>query len=307
MKKFIDLLKEKHHSNDKFIDSIAAILDIKYDAAYRRINGLAKFSLEESILLAEHYHISLDVLKTKDDEKKLFLPKENSIKNLDEITNYLENSHKNLLPFLKKNSTNIIYSSKDIPIFYTLGNGNLARFKMYVWCWMLDEKFSKLQLSFSDFSLPQKLIDVGEKLKNEYQNLNCTEFWNDSVIQSTLFQLNYFSDLGILTEFEKKNLLSELHQILLHLENRLTQTDKNYKIYLNELILMNNSIFFQLNNKVKLLLPLTIFGFIELEDENIIKEQIRFYELQKQNSISLSDGNQKNRKLFFNKLYSQLN
>ena len=41
-------------------DEIATVLNISYDAAHRRVSGKSKFSIEETVALANHYNISLD-------------------------------------------------------------------------------------------------------------------------------------------------------------------------------------------------------------------------------------------------------
>ena len=48
-------------------DEIANVLNISYDAAHRRTSMKSKFSLEESLLLAKFYHISLDKFLKSDD------------------------------------------------------------------------------------------------------------------------------------------------------------------------------------------------------------------------------------------------
>ena len=60
--KFIQYLKEKAQDNTSFAEEIASVLDIGYDAVYRRINLKTSLSLEESVKLAKHYRISLNKL-----------------------------------------------------------------------------------------------------------------------------------------------------------------------------------------------------------------------------------------------------
>jgi len=307
MQKFIDQIKAKHQNEKKFIDEIAIILDLKYDAAYRRINGMSKLSLEESLILAKHYRISLDNLIEIDEKDLIFMKKNHSLKNIDEIADYLENSYNMFVPFFKDKNSTVIFSSKDIPIFYTLGNSTLSRFKMYCWIWMLDPKFSALKLKFSDFSMPEKLTNSAEKLSVLYQSLNVVEFWNETILNSVLYQLNYFLEFNIISKYELNQILGDLKMLLSELENKLQNPlTKNYSLYLNEILLMNNSIVFYGKKMKTMLVPLNILGYIEIKNEIIIDEQINFYEFQKQNSIALSEGNQKQRTLFFNLLYEKI-
>ena len=57
---FFKHLKAKSPDNTSFVEEIAGVLDIGYDAAYRRINLKTNLSLEESVILARHYKVSLN-------------------------------------------------------------------------------------------------------------------------------------------------------------------------------------------------------------------------------------------------------
>ena len=59
---FISFLKAKSNDTTSFVDEIATVLDIGYDAAYRRINLKTNLSLEEGVKLARHYKVSLNKL-----------------------------------------------------------------------------------------------------------------------------------------------------------------------------------------------------------------------------------------------------
>ncbi|MBT8393934.1 MAG: hypothetical protein KJN66_03695, partial [Bacteroidia bacterium] len=59
---FIKYLKAKSRNNTSFIEEVAFVLDMGYDAAYRRVNLKTSLSLEESIKLAKHYNVSLNKL-----------------------------------------------------------------------------------------------------------------------------------------------------------------------------------------------------------------------------------------------------
>ena len=59
---FIAFLKAKTSNSTSFVEEIASVLDIGYDAAYRRVNSKTSLSLDESVLLAKYYKISLNNL-----------------------------------------------------------------------------------------------------------------------------------------------------------------------------------------------------------------------------------------------------
>ncbi len=59
---FIKTIKEKLPKNISIIEVIANILNINYDAAYRRVNGKTNLSLKDALILSKHFEISLDLL-----------------------------------------------------------------------------------------------------------------------------------------------------------------------------------------------------------------------------------------------------
>ena len=59
-------VKEKLPKNVSLVNEIADILNINYDAAYRRIKGKTTLSLKEAFILADHYNLNLnDILSNK--------------------------------------------------------------------------------------------------------------------------------------------------------------------------------------------------------------------------------------------------
>ena len=59
---FVNRVKKELSNGKSLNETVARILDISYDAAHRRTSLKSKFSLEESILLARHFRISIDSL-----------------------------------------------------------------------------------------------------------------------------------------------------------------------------------------------------------------------------------------------------
>lgn len=306
MKLFIERLQSKQSDKERFIETIAQTLDIKYDAAYRRVTHKAKLSLEEALILAKKYHVSLDSLIEGSEQELIFLSKIPAIKDVNGMIQYLDESAKRLKLFAKSNPTEMVYMSKDLPIFYTLEDNELTKFKFYSWLWMLDEPFSKKQLALRDFQLPKELLLKAQELASVFGNLSCTEFWNETTLNSMLYQISYFESLELLSAYEKQKIGTQLLQLVLKIEEKATQNSEKYHLYWNEMLLMNNAIYLENSKRSTLFIPYNILGYIQTSDEKILEEQKQFMELQKQNSILLSHGNLKARKLFFKQLRQKI-
>ena len=190
------LLKEIRNKigNQSLNDELANVLNISYDAAHRRTSMKSKFSLEESLQLAKYYNISLD--KFNENENQIIAKKTKPIRTVTDLLNYFENALQLLQDFKINPETEVYYSAKDIPFFYTISDSVLSRFKLFVWMNLLNEK--DFMQPFDDFRL-EKYSDKSESLKNLYENLNVTEIWNNTTISSILNQVLFYTEIKILS------------------------------------------------------------------------------------------------------------
>ena len=156
-------------SNCSLIEAVATALDISYDAAHRRTSLKSKLSLKESILLARYYNISLDKLYSLGTEKHVTVQKTPSIENETSLEYYFNASYQSLQQLAKHEQAEIIYSAKDIPLFYTLNNELLNRFKIYAWLKILNPNFKNKP--FNDFQLSLSLIEASKKLGSLYASI----------------------------------------------------------------------------------------------------------------------------------------
>lgn len=143
------LLKEiRNRIGDKSLnDELANVLNISYDAAHRRTSLKTKFSLEESLQLAEFYTISLDRFLENSDN--LLVKKTKAVKKTEDLHSFFDNTLDILGSIRFSENSVIYYSAKDIPFFYTLSDTPLSRFKIYVWMNLLNSK--QVFIPFQDF------------------------------------------------------------------------------------------------------------------------------------------------------------
>ena len=150
--KFIQYLKEKASNKTSFADEVATVLDIGYDAAYRRINLKTNLTLQESVKLAKHFKISLNKLYEIGSQHTILAERSPRIINQEHLESYFTQSINNLKPLTKLKSASIIYSAKDIPLFYTLKDSFITRYKIYVWLKFTNKEMTKNKISFDDFN-----------------------------------------------------------------------------------------------------------------------------------------------------------
>lgn len=296
------LLKEiRKKIGDKSLnDEIANILNISYDAAHRRTSLKAKFSFEEALELAKHYQISLNQFITSDHQ--IVVQKTSGVSETDDLQSFFKNNLSIFENLPLSDEMTIYYSAKDIPFFYTLSDTLLSRFKIYVWMNLLNAK--QVFIPFLQFSPPYFETNTKE-LKKKYEEQNVIELWNNMTISSILQQISFYYDTGLLQKNEAQIILDELKELIQYIEQK-TENNPKFHLYENELMHLSNDIFFHHPKQSLFALPTNMFGYILINDAKTCGETLNYFEHQIKNSKSMSTSGNRDRKIFFNKMYEQI-
>lgn len=296
------LLKEvRRRVGDKSLnDEIANILNISYDAAHRRTSLKAKFSFEEALELAKYYQISLDQFVTSDHQ--ILVRKTSAVTQTEDLQSFFQNNLGVFENLPLSDKMTIYYSAKDIPFFYTLSDTLLSRFKIYVWMNLLNAK--QVFIPFLQFSPPQFEADT-QKLRRIYEEQNVIELWNDMTVSSVLQQVLFYYETGLLKENEAQIILRELKELIEYIEQK-TENNTRFHLYENELMHLSNDIFFHHPQQSLFALPTNMFGYILINDAKTCHETLSYFEHQIKNSKSLNTSGNRDRKMFFNKIYQQI-
>jgi len=313
---FIKYLKDKMVSNTSFADEIASVLDIGYDAAYRRINLKTNLSLEESVKLAKHFKISLNKLYEVGSQQTILVEKSPRIVNQEHLESYFTESINNLIPLTKLKSASIIYSAKDIPLFYTLKDSFLTRYKIYAWLKFTNKEMTKNKISFDDFiqTIPSSLLEKAFELGKTYNFINITEFWNDNTINGTIQQIIYYYESQLLSKHLALKICDDLEDIVHHVEKQTIQqsiinskNNASYNLYKSDLLTMSNIIMVKTTHKKAFFVPYTVLEYLKVEHQDTCDTIEYFFERQKTNSKLLVHSGEKDRTLFFNRMHKKIN
>lgn len=291
----------QHIATPSINEEIAVALNISYDAAHRRVSGKSKFSIEETVTLCNHFGFSMDTLFGN--KTKVVFEKTKEIQSVEDLILYFKNSVEQLKEF-KNTNTTMYYSAKDIPLFYTIGGTLLSKFKLYVWLNLLEGK--ETIEPFEKFSIALPIQEYTSELKNIYNDITIHEIWNDTTINSTIQQILYFYESGLMSYKNAKLLYEDVMQILKELEEKCSKNSSNYFLYYNELLILNNNVIIENSNIKKLFVPYTMLGYLITTDKATTNNTLGYFKNQIKNSKSLNQSGTKDRKLFFNKAYQKI-
>lgn len=286
--------------NKSLNDEIANILNISYDAAHRRTSLKARFSFEEAVELAKYYQISLDGFLTS--EHQILVQKTKAVTETGDLQSFFKHNLTVFENLPLSDGMTIYYSAKDIPFFYTLSDTLLSRFKIYVWMNLLNAK--QVFIPFVEFSPPDSELDT-KALKKKYEEQKIVELWNSNTISSVLQQVVYYNETGLLRKNEAKIILQELKELIEYIEQK-TETHPKFQLYENELMHLSNDIFFHHPQQSLFAIPTNMFGYILMNDEKTCNETLNYFDHQIKNSKSMNTSGNRDRKIFFNKMYRQI-
>ncbi len=286
-------LSEKESINDE----IASVLNISYDAAHRRVSGKSKFSIDETIQLSKHFNFSMDSLFFKND--KIIVEKTIEIKSLQDMLQYFKNSAIQIEKLTNLPNSVLYYSAKDIPLFYFMEGTILSKFKAFVWLKLLNPDISEIK--FENFVIDELFLEHSSKLKKAYENVAVKEVWNDTTINSSLQQILYFYESGLLNFKSANALFKDLKRIVLSIKDKSSQPNSTFSIYYNELVLLNNNLLFESDKKLTMFVPYTLLGYFITNNAPSCQNVQEWFKQQIANSKPLNSSGIKEQNLFFNK------
>ncbi len=239
----------------------------------------------------------MDLLFT--DNAKVIVEKTSEIHSIADMERYFKESAAKLEVFKNTLDAKMYYSAKDIPLFHTIGGTLLSKFKLYVWLNLLAG--IQQEDTFESFTIDLSLLEHSMKLKSVYENIEVHEVWNDTTINSSLQQIYYYFQAGLLSLANAKLLCEDLKAILTAVEERCCNKNSQFHLYYNELLILNNNVLVTAPEKQSLFVPYTMLGYFITNDNNTCNNAQAFFQNQIKNSKSLNQSGTRDRKLFFNK------
>lgn len=316
---FFQKIKEQTPAHISLVDEIAELLNLSNDSVYRRLRGEKPIQLDEIQKLCAHYKISMDQFLNLQTDAFSFRGQlrgsgENSF---EEWINGLRDKFK---LFNSVDHRHMKVLMKDIPPFVHFQIEELALFKFYFWMKSVlnYESFKGVKFDLEDEKLTRFLPQTNEVVKLNNQ-VPVTEVWNIESLNSSIRQINFFHEAGA---FKSKSIAHLLYDKLLDLIQHIEvqaeagikfpigsndRTSKiHYHLYVNELILGDNTYLVELNDKKLVFLNHSVLFIIGTANERFTQEIQTSIENMVKKSTLISEVGEKERARFFNKLKDEV-
>ena len=312
-------IRELLPPHNSLVDTVANILHVSPDSAYRRIRGETPIVLDEARELCDHFKLSLDQILSLKSGSMLFqhvyvtsaaYTYEQYLRDLLDRMNYFGN-------FIHKE---IIYRTKDMPLFHNFYFEPLIAFRYFFWMKTIIRHPEFGTMDFSSTCAGKEIISLSRELSRLYSSIPSTEIWNTECINAAISQIEFYRDSGHFSSASDIRLVYEaLEETILHLKSQVEYGGKfmpgesrevkknNFTFFYNRVLLGDNTIIVLADNTKTAFLNYDALNYIFTRDEsfcNYCYEDLR--SLMKRSTI-LSETSEKQRNIFFGILLNKVN
>jgi hypothetical protein len=314
----IDKIKAVLPPGTSLVDTLAQNLHLSSDSAYRRIRGETPLVLEEAYTLCHIYGLSLDdaLAYTKDNVTFKVMGIDSSVAGFDAYWKGLLQTMKAIASFEKKQ---IIYLSKDMPFFHNFCFPELFAFRHFFWMKSIlrHAEFEEQQFSFD--CITPEIAATGRAILETYNKIPSTEIWNNESINSTLSQIEHYTEAGYFKSKDDISLLYEkLQKTIEHVQVEAEMgckfmpgesyelKDDNYTFFFNRVVLGDNTIVVLHDERKTVYLNYDVLNYMYTHDATFCDDvHSKLSSLMKRATL-LSRVSEKQRAVFFNSLYRRI-
>lgn len=185
---FFERIKQTLPSYQNLAQSVADILGISINEAYKKIRGTSLLNINQITKLSDGFSIPFQYQPSQ-------LPTVtfNYVSHSDQaehMTEYLKEMLATMKQIQKSKQKHITVTSDDVPIFHFFKYPTLTAFKLFYWA----NNPSMQQFDFE--KLPSSILHIALELHQVYLEIPSTEIWAKDTIHGTIEQIRYSFEAG---------------------------------------------------------------------------------------------------------------
>lgn len=312
---FFQQIRSRLPQHVSLVDEVEEVLSISSDSAYRRIRGEKELSFGEMYKLSRHFGISADeALQTATSNEISF--RYNPL-NPDTfgLKDYVKLAHDTVKRLSEAPDKEMIYAAKDIPLFHFFYSDELGAFKAFVWQkTMLNfPQFEEKKFSFAEAD--RELLSIGRRLLLMYNRIPSTELWNVETLNSTLRQIEFYSEAQYFVDpSDAFLLLDKVDAYIDHLKKEAElglkfdlgkepdELSASFKMYNNEIILSDNMVLIMTSEWKNTFLTHNAINFLSTSNTYFNDTTYAWFSNLIKRSSLISTVSEKHRNQFFSAL-----
>ena len=304
-------IKEILPPHVSLVDVVAEILHISSDSSYRRIRGETPVVLDEAKELCNHYKLSLDHILNVKTGSTLF----QSVRVNTHNYNYevymmeLKKLVQYIGSFLHKE---IIYRSKDMPVFHNFYYKPLIAFRYFFWMKTIIQHPDFSDREFELDCMSPEIEKLSRELTMEYNKVPSTEIWNTEGVNVAINQIEFYKDSGYFSSASDIKIVYEaLEASLIHLKNEVEfgckfmpeenpQSKKeNFRFFFNRVMLGETTVMVVTDRIKSVFINYDALNYISTRDELFCNPYYDDLQNLMKKSTIISQTSEKQRNIFF--------
>jgi len=311
-------IKELLPPHASLVDTVASILHVSSDSAYRRIRGETPLVLDEARELCAHFKLSLDQILNVQGGATMFQNVRINTKNykyekyLTDLIMQVEYAGS----FIHKE---IIYMTKDMPLFHNFYYKPLIAFRYYFWMKSIIQDTAFVDKDFEFSIISEEAEKLSQKLVMAYNKVPSTEIWNTECVNSTISQIEFYKESGLFTSSKDiKTVYEALEETIIHLKNEAEYGTKfmpgenpeskksNFRFFYNRIILGDNTIMVVTDRVKTAFINYDVLNYMSTQDESFCNPCYDDLHRMMKKSTQISQTSEKQRNIFFGILLNKI-
>lgn len=309
---FQKIVLERVSDKKQWAKEIAEILHISADAVYKKSRFKISYSLEEYHKLRHHYGIEEgDMSSTSDSEFIQFTsPLLNA--HIKDPMDYLYGLQSTFTKLESIRSPKVMYTTRELPIFYYFMNPLLLKFKLYVFAKTVWEIPRFVNNKFNQDLFHIDMDPLSLKLWQAYRELHSEEFWTLNIFDNTIQQLVFFKNCGDISSEDfiliKTSIIDIINKCaqMAEQESKIPRAlYKNFQLFENKIMHTSNHIMVTSAEKDFMYFTFDNPNYIYTDDAMLMNYSKSWYSKIRKNSYALGEGSGHLRYQYFNALIAK--
>jgi hypothetical protein len=300
------------------VDELADILHISVDSVYRRMRGEKELSLGELQLICSHFKISMDTFLQASHRRMAFTNRYLDQENF-HFRAYLTEILNTFRYFQQFNQKEMVYLTKDFPIYQYFPFPEIASFKYFFWMKTFLNFPEMQKQKFRTGHFLDDLTEIGREISIQYTKLRSIEIHNPDNILTTLRQIEYYKDSHFFESAEDlDSVYDSLCDMVSHMEEQTIHGKKfmkgavphpaniDYHVYVTDFYIGDNTQLVTLDGRLHCYKVYNGINYLTSSDPEFCRHSQRFLENIISKSAYISSVGEKERSRFFNMIREKI-
>jgi BetR domain len=309
--RFLNAIKDILPQHYVWVDVLAEVLDISADSAYRRLRGEKLLTLDEIAKLSDKFQISFDSFLHTESGNVTFQYQQ--LKNSEGFLQYLQNILNHLNTIRSTPGSQIIYAADDVPILHQFYFPEHGGFKMFYWLQSVLQETSLQNKRYHPNLLSEDMLHIGRRIYEVYCDIPSIEIWTDESPSSTLKQIEYYLESGLLdSSVLALQICEQFEEMIRMIQQKAADGSKNnkehnFQMYQSEVQIGNNCVLVQLGNRQITFVRHQTFNIMHTYQASFCQETEVFLQNMIKKSVLISGVSEKQRYQFFQNIHLKIN